>query len=345
MTYQDIVVNGDKYRKNYIDGIKAFINRKNCEGYKSREDFMPVECFAEKIEEYRKQYIKMLGIEKFDFEGCPESEMIFLDEDSDCRIYRVVVYVTKEIPFSGILMIPHGTPKAPLVIAQHGGGGTPELCSDMNGKNNYNKMVRRLLKKGAVVFAPQLLLWNYTEIIETQPLHNIAYDRRTMDNELKRFGASITALEIKGIMNSITFLSKLECVEEENIGMVGISYGGYFTLHTMAADTRIKAGYSNACFNDRNKYSWFDWCYKNSANTFQDAEVAALCAPRKLYVAVGKEDELFDYNTSIPEGERVRKYYSSLGCADNYCFLVWQGGHTLTSSDEGFDFMFSAFKE
>lgn len=342
--YKSIVADGDKYRKDFIDGIMSYVNRKNKEGFENRESFMPPETFGDKIEEYRKQYVEMLGINNFDFEDCPEPEMSFLGEDSDCKIYRVVVYITKEVPFSGLLMIPHGILKAPLVIAQHGGGGTPELCSDMNGKNNYNRIVRRLLQKGVVVFAPQLLLWNCEEEIDTQPIHNIVYNRRIVDNELKRFGASITALEIKGIMNSITYLSGLECVESDKIGMTGISYGGYFTLHTMAADVRIKAGYSNACFNDRNKYSWFDWCYKNSCNMFHDAEVAALCAPRKLYVAVGKEDVVFDYKTAICEAERVEKYYSALGCADNYQFVAWQGAHTVASTDEGFDFMFSAFK-
>jgi len=343
--YKSIIDDGDRYRKKYVEGLTSFVKRKNHEGYQNREAFMPPETFADNIELYRKQYIEMLGINQFESETHPEPEMSLIGEDADCQIYRVVVYISEEIPFNGLLMIPHGVAKAPLVIAQHGGGGTPELCSDMNGKNNYNRMVRRLLEKGMIVFAPQLLLWNYEEIVDTRPLHHIIYDRRGIDNELKRFGTSITALEIKGIMESITFLSGLDCVEEENIGMVGISYGGYFTLHTMAADVRIKAGYSNACFNDRNQYSWSDWCYKNSGNLFQDAEVAALCAPRKLYVAVGIEDVVFDYKTAIPEGKRVEKYYSAFSCADHFRFDVWQGGHTVISSDEGFEFMFSAFKK
>lgn len=82
----------------------------------------------------------------------------------------------------------------------------------------------------------------------------------------------------------------------------------------------------------------------NSANTFHDAEVAALCAPRKLYVAVGKEDTVFDYQSAIPEAERVKKYFASAGCPENFAFTAWDGGHTVPDNDEGFDFMFSAFK-
>lgn len=343
MNYADIITEGDRQRQAYKDGIDAYIQHLNREGYRRREEFMPAEGFEEKIEAYRACYIKMLGIDKIDTSNCPEPSLELCGEDADCRIYRVVVSITPEIPMHGLLMIPHGTEKAPLVIAQHGGGGTPELCSDMHGKNNYNHMVRRLLARGAVVFAPQLLLWNYKEALETNPQYPIPHDRRGADNDLKRYGMSITGLEIRGIMNCITYLSGLSCVDESNIGMVGISYGGYYTLHTMAADPRIKVGFSNACFNDRNCYPWPDWSYPNSGNTFHDAEVAGLCAPRKLVLAVGKTDLVFDYRSAPEEAERARKYYASCGCPENLVFDLWDGGHTLNSTDDGFDFLFSAF--
>lgn len=344
MDYKKIVQDGDNYRKNYLDGIEKFVSRKNDEGYGIREGFMTTIDFPEKIEEYRKRYIEMLGVDRIFSENCPNPEMVFAGEDGLCKFYRVVVYITPEIPFHGLLMVPHNVEKAPLVIAQHGGGGTPELCSDINGKNNYNHMSRRLLEKGLITFAPQLLLWNADEDLETSPKHDFPYNRKEIDNELKRFGFSITALEIKGIMESITYLSALDFVDENNIGMTGISYGGYFTIYTMAVDTRIKVGYSNAAFNDKNFYSWFDWSFKNSANTFQDAEVAALCAPRKLYVSVGTEDEVFDFKTAVKEAERVKKYFNAFGCLKNFVFDVWDGGHTIKTTDEGIDFLISAFE-
>lgn len=341
--YKNIVTEGDIHRLNYKNGIDAYIDRLNRESNDKRTTFMDPENFKENIEQYRQKYIDMLGINNIDQENLPEPSLTQIAKDDDAVIYRVNVYITKEIPMYGLLFVPESVKKAPLVIAQHGGGGTPELCSDMNGKNKYNHIVRRLLKKGVIVFAPQLLLWNCHEALETQPLHPIKHDRRNSDAHLKRFGISITALEIKGIMNSITFLSGLEFVDENRIAMTGLSYGGYFTLYTMAADVRIKAGFSNACFNDRNKYPWSDWCYNNSANTFHDAEVAALCAPRKLYVAVGDEDPVFSYETAVPEAKRAEKYFEALSCPENFIFNVWNGGHTISSTDEGFDFMLSAF--
>lgn len=341
--YKRIVTEGNTYRLNYKNGIDAYINRLKSESSSKRTEFINSENFKENIETYRQKYIDMLGLNNIDQTDLPAPTFTQIAKDDDAIIYRVNVYITKEIPMYGLLFVPHNIKKAPLVIAQHGGGGTPELCSDMNGKNKYNHIVRRLLKKGVNVFAPQLLLWNCREALETQPLHPIAIDRRNSDAHLKRFGISITALEIRGIMNSITFLSELDFIDENRIAMTGVSYGGYFTLYTMAADTRIKAGFSNACFNDRNEYPWQDWSYYNSANTFHDAEVAALCAPRKLYVAVGNEDTVFSFKTAIPEAKRTEKYFEALSCPENFVFNVWNGGHTVSSTDEGFDFMLSAF--
>lgn len=341
MCQKDIVTAGDACRLQYRDGIQRYIDRLSAQAYGKREEAMPTEDFALRLEEHRQRYIKMLGLDRISTEGNPEPTLTHVGEDEDAVIYRAIIHITPELPLYGLLFVPHGVTRAPLVIAQHGGYGTPELCSDLNGKNNYNRMVRRVLSRGAVVFAPQLLLWNFKDALPTAPSHNVPFQRNTLDKELKRFGLSLTALEIKGIMNAISFLSELEYVDGEKIGMVGLSYGGYYTMHTMAADTRIKAGFSNACFNDRNVYSWQDWTYPDSANSFHDAEVAALCAPRKLYVAVGKEDTVFNYTHAIPESERVHKYFAAMGCPQNFAFTVWEGGHTVPSDDEGFDFIFS----
>ena len=342
-TIKNIVREGDIYREQYRDGFDALVKRLEAEGNIERERFMPADILPEKLGEYRRKYHEMLGLHKLASDGLPIPQMAKMCDDGDVEIRRVTVPITPELSQYGLLFVPHGIKKAPLVIAQHGGSGTPELCADLNGNNNYNHMVKRLLKRKAAVFAPQLLLWSFGEAKPANPSHPIPFNRNKFDKDLKRFGLSITAVEIKGIMNAITFLSTLDLVDSESIGMTGLSYGGYFTLHTMAADSRIKAGFSNACFNDRNVYPWNDWTYTNSGNTFHDAEVAALCAPRKLYVAVGKEDTVFDYKSAVSEAERVHKYFDAFGCPENFVFTAWNGGHTLPDADEGIDFMFSAF--
>ena len=333
----------DDYRKRYVDGVAEFIKNQYAASKQKRNDFLNISELSKAPEKFRNEYRRMLGIDTVPQCG-KKAESIYVASDDLCDIFRVTVYPVDEIPFYCLLLVPHKAKNAPLFIAQHGGGGTPELCCDIYGKNNYNHLAQRALRRGAVVLAPQLMLWSDVET-ETMRCHKIPHDRRGFDNALKCFGFSITGLEIAGIIKGIDYACGLPCVDREKIVMAGISYGGYFTLYTMAADTRIKAGYDAAAFNDRTVYNWSDWCYKNSAIKFNDAEVAALCAPRKLYVSVGRQDGVFDYNYAIAEGERAKEYFKALGCEENFCFDLWDGGHTIPDNDKPFDFIFSAIDD
>ena len=342
MIYEEAPDAADGYRQAYIQGIEKYISNMNCRSRKLREDRMPLHAFPEAQERFRGEYRKMLGLDVFSVAAEKAPEVTYVASDDICDIFRLVAYPQKEIPFYAMLLIPHGAGRpVPLVIAQHGGGGTPELCADMNGKNNYNHMVQRILERGAAVLAPQLLLWSKTEQ-EGQRAHPIPFDRHKLDWNLKRFGTSITALEICGILRAMEAALSFAQIDGDRVGMIGLSYGGYYTLHTMAADWRICAGYAAGAFNDRDIYSWEDWCYPGSADMFQDAEVAGLCAPRRLYIQVGKEDPVFDYRSAVTEGERVQKYFDAFGCSDNFVFDLWDGGHTISDSDRGIDFLFEA---
>lgn len=343
--WEDTPTAGDMHRENYVQGIKAYIQRMNQTCKQTRREWMPPEKLAEDLEAYRQKYREMLGLSLFAEANTKAPQQLFVGEDQVSKIYRLTVWITEEIPFYALLMIPHEvqTP-VPLIIAQHGGGGTPELCSDFLGNNNYNHMVQRVLSRGAAVLAPQIAVWSKEES-ETMRAHPVAYDRLKMDVAMKRFGGSLTALEISGILKAVDYVSALPQINEEKIGMVGSSYGGYFTLNTMAADTRIKAGYCVAVFNDRDVYPLTGWCYNSSAKMFQDAEVAALCAPRKLFVQIGKEDEVFRYESALPEVERVYDYFKAFGKPENFAFSLWEGGHTLSDSDCGFDFLFAALND
>lgn len=340
---EDIKLSG-KYRINYKNSVESLIGKLAAESAEQRNAYM--KDFANSAEEYRMNFCKLLGKPLADgiSTEIPQVKTEFVTNDGLCDISRLEFTTKEGLYFYGLLMKPQGIEKAPLIIAQHGGGGTPELCSEIHGKNKYNKMVRRLLEKGNVVFAPQVMLWNRTEKVETMPMYDEDYNRFHIDRDLKHFGYTLVSLEIYLITQSINYLETLTFVDCKKIGMMGMSYGGFFTLHTMAVDKRIKSGYCCAFFNDRIRYDYPDWVWWNSANRMMDAEVAALCAPRRLYLEVGKEDPVFDYKTAIPEAERAMGYYKMLGCENQLRFDIWDGGHTVNTEDKGYDFFLEGFK-
>ena len=327
------------YREAYLASIKEYLDARHAESASMRAAFLPPEKLKSDLEGYRRCYIEMLGtpLTEYAYSAVPAKET-YVATDDLCEIYRVQLTVDGIFKFYGMLMKPvkMRAEKLPLVICQHGGGGTPELCSDMNGDNNYSHMTRRILEYGACVFAPQLLLWNSAN-------YGVPHNRGDIDAELKRYNGSIIGLEVYLIMKAIDYMTAKPYIDETKIAMHGLSYGGLFTLYTMAADPRIAAGYSCACFNDRAARTVLgDARFFGSAYTFMDAEIAGLCAPRHLYIDVGKTDPVFDWENAVKEYERVPAYFDAFGVKENVHLNVWDGGHTVSNTDDGHHFIFDA---
>ena len=329
---------GNACRREYRDSVFAYIDRKYKESIENRDAFMS--DIVGNQENYRKKFIGMLGSPDYPC-GTPLAKTVHIGFDDFCNVYRLQIEVMPDFWFYGILMVPHGACNAPLVIAQHGGGSLPEICSDFLGKSNYGFFTKRALERGMVVFAPQLLLWKFdTENCEKKINIDVKYDRSDVDKKLKHLGLSITGLEVFCIRRSIDYLHSLEYVDEHRSGMMGLSYGGYFSLYTAAADTRIKSCYCAGAFNDRTKVAFDGWRYPDSANTFCDAETAALVAPRRLQIDVGINDPVFDYAPSVSEAKRAGKYYGAFDASENLRYNLWDGGHRFDDSGKGFDFFF-----
>jgi dienelactone hydrolase len=328
------------YREIYAVSVNRYIDNLRSEADKSRGGFITPQSLAADREHYRSEFYKMLGRPLTEYSAdlpLPGASKEFIGRDDMGTIYRILIEVTEGFTFYGILFLPvhfDDTMKYPFVISQHGGGGTPELCSDFYTDTNYTHMTRRVQEKNAVVFAPQLLLWDKNNF-------SAEYNREDADNDLKQLGSSITALEIFCIMRSIDYFCAQSYIDADKIGMIGLSYGGFYTMVTAAADTRIKSAYSSCFLNDRLTYNRNDWVWFNAANTFLDAETAALIAPRRLYIEAGKKDMLFDYRSAINEYERLLPYYEAAQALDNLCFNVFDGDHMLDYGNKGLDFFFA----
>ena len=219
----------------------------------------------------------------------------------------------------------------PLVLSQHGGLGTPELCSNFFGSANYNDMTRRVLRHGVAVFAPQLFRWD--EQYGRQP------DPGQLDQECKQLGGSLAALEIHMLQRALDYLIKRDEIDPERVGMIGLSYGGFHTLYTTAAEPRIKVAVSSCFVNDRRRYGRGDWGWFNAANLFFDAEVAGLICPRALYIEVGLHDALLDVNSARPVAQKVLDVYQKLGIPERCVYYEHPGVHELDKGDGGIRFL------
>lgn len=337
--YQEPKDFANRYRVDLLNQLKAALEDRRKAADRDRADYFKpdyssTEAFTASVEQYRNDLISMLGWPLNEYSEClplPRAEVEPVAEDSLGSILRLTIGVMQGVTSYGLLFLPTAEPPYPLVISQHGGAGTPELCSGFFGSANYNDMTRQVLKRGFAVFAPQLILWGED--------FGPKVDNAGLDAELKQLGGSLAAYELFRLKRSIDYLHSRSDIIVGQTGMIGLSYGGFYTLYAAAADLRIKAALSSCFFNNRFAYPWPDWAWFDSGRRFLDAEICALICPRPLYIEVGDKDEIFDADGARREYVKVRNSYEMLGQSRNLRFKVFDGVHELDRDDDGIDFL------
>ena len=325
-----------KYKQNYLDGINGLISSRQKAAAEIRRNY--VKNIFTDSEKYRTEFKEMLGWPLVDHKPCdlPAVKSTKLAEEENFEIFRMEVEILEGLWMTGLFFKMKGEDKKPLVLVSHGGLGTPELISGVYGDtSNYNDILPRVIKYGVHAFAPQLLLWHDD--------YDVPFDRKELDARLKRVGSSITAVEVFGFTRVLDYFEDKPFVK--NFGMVGLSYGGFYTLYTSACDTRIKSAISCSFFNDRDEIGWSDWVWQNSAYKFNDAEVAALSYPRRLCVQMGNNDNLFDYKFTESSFASVKALAEEQGVPSDWLdLMIFEGAHEFCKDDAHIERLISDLK-
>ena len=268
----------------------------------------------------------------------------YVGEDALCEIIRLRFMVLPNLPFFGLLFIPKGTQgKIPLVVASNGLLGTPELMYGMHGKNGYSDLTRRILKHNVAVFSPQFLLWNCGQS-PAKPIYKTVYDRTEIDKKLKEVSGGINSIEIFCLLRALEVFKGFRFLDSEKLAVCGMSYGAFLTLRTMAISPDIKCGYFMSCTYGGHDMRWPEWFFRDISKTPRDSDFLSLCAPRPVFLEVGKNDDIFSLKDAEREYKIARTAYESCRMQENLHFNVWNGGHIVNPSNDGIDFMINALK-
>ncbi len=335
MRYREEKTVADETRREYADGLERLIVRRQCEAAEERREYCKNIFISP--ERYREDFRKMLGWPLVDCkrEGIPAVKTQKLSEEDGYTVYRMQFEVLDGLVMTGLYFEIHGEEKKPLVLVQHGGWGTPELVAGVYGNTqNYNRLLERVIARGVHAFAPQLLVW--------EKASEVPCNRASVDARLKRVGSSITAVELYGLSRILDYFEKQKNVS--HFGMIGLSYGGFFTLLASALDTRLRAAVSSSYFNTRDRYPWSDWMWFRHAQKFDDAEIACMVYPRKLCIAIGERDELFDYKCGSEAYKRLLALSKDVG-TDWLYFHGFDGDHEFPLNDAPIDWMIEELKE
>lgn len=255
-------------------------------------------------------------------------------EDSLCTIYRAWIEVVDGVEAYGIYLVPKNLKpgaKAPLLIAQHGGGGNPEAIADLDTRANYRSFGREAVKRGYIVWAPALAMRSSYSGDPVIP----GASREVLDQKLRLAGTSIIGLELYKIIESTrTLLRTRPEIAADRVGMTGLSWGGFFTMYATALSPFIKVAAPSGYFRDTEQL-----LTKATADTATAADrelfgtlghfqAVALICPRPCLVQIGKQDgALNDMVGARTEAERAALYYRRLGVADRFHFNAHSGGH------------------
>jgi hypothetical protein len=221
--------------------------------------------------------------------------------------------------------------RAPLLIAQHGGGGNPEAICDLDTRENYRSFGPEAVKRGYIVWAPALAMRSTYSGDEAIP----GASRELLDQKLRLAGTSIIGLELHKIIASTRALLKARPeIDPERVGMTGLSWGGFFTMYATALAPFIKVAAPSGYFRDsavllrRALADDARLADRENFGGFGHFQAVGLICPRPCLVQIGEKDgALNDMAAARREAERAAAYYRQLGIADRFVFHAHPGGH------------------
>ena len=302
-------------------------------------DYTSVEAFLKSVEPNRQRWLEAIG----DFGPSnerPEPEIEPFMEDKRTVARWITLNLAGGLRARGVLALPKGkSGPLPLVIAQHGISSSPERVFGFDDPSDiYRRYGRRLAEDGFAVLAPM-------HITEGQP--RARYTRMAL-----LLGKTLWGLEIFKIQRLLDYVLGLEEIDEERVGMWGISLGGTYTMFTMPLEQRIKAGVVCAWFNDRVKKMIIDdprySCFLSTTEEhifvpgwlreFSDSDLISLICPRPVLIQTGKADGISWWPFVLEEFERSKEHYAKLGMTDRIEMDLHEAGHEIRY-ESGRDFL------
>ncbi|WP_051669565.1 alpha/beta hydrolase family protein [Bryobacter aggregatus] len=250
-------------------------------------------------------------------------------EDAVATYYRSYLTVAPGMDAYGLYIVPKKrvARRAPLVISQHGGGGTPEMAT-YNGGTNYHDQVRGAVAQGYVVYAPHTVMYPFRDRDLGTAIPSAV--RKDLDEKFRAAGTSLAAVEVYKIQLAIDELVKRPEIDPNRIAMIGLSYGGYYSLYTAAVEPRIKVVVASCSV--RNEEPVLDSKIEGRLLDLAPADVAGLIAPRALQIQTGIDDKSSPIDQARIAAAKARSFYEKAGALPKFSFEEFAGGHEFRGS-------------
>jgi cephalosporin-C deacetylase-like acetyl esterase len=330
----------DQREKRLVEGMNGFSQHLLSISASIRRDFMErldtssLEAYDRSAEWYRDYYreeiMGRIQAPKLPFNVRSRS----VEETAAYVCHEIVIDVLTDFILEGFLLIPKGIregEKRPVVVAQHGRGGTPRtlMALTSGGRQTYYEIAPRLAERGYIVFSPQ------------NPY--IFEDRyRQLGRRANAVKLSLYSIIYAQYEQMFEWFKTLPQVDLEKVAFIGQSYGGKTAVRVPPVMPGFCLAISTGDFNEGltkmastlfpfsfalwDEYEMFEF---DLGNTFNYSDLANLMAPRPFMVERGHTDgvawdEFVGYEYAL-----VRQRYAKLKIPDRTEIFWFDGGHEI----------------
>lgn len=257
-----------------------------------------------------------------------------MEECEEYVMSEVMLDVWPDVFAWGYLLVPKDLKpgeRRPVVVCQHGLEGLPSSVVNADEKSNdwhyYKAFARQLAARGFICFCPH------------NPYRGAF---RPLGRKAHPLGLSLFSFILGQHQRILEWLGSLPFVDAKRIGFYGLSYGGVSAVRLPALLDGYACSICSAAFNDwprkitstefKSAYVFtgeYDIFSFNLANTFSNAELAALIAPRPFMVERGHDDGVAPDEWVAYEYAKVRRLYAKLGIPERTEIEFFNGVHEI----------------
>ena len=291
-------------------------------------DASSTDAFQKWQRKARKQIRAILGPmpeEKIDFQL--ERKVV---KETDSYIQERAVYFTRPgLQATAYILTPRKlSSSAPGILALHGHGREGKEGT-VDPDSIYSGFARQLVEAGCIVLAPDQIGSGERSLKEDRVNYSV------LIHGLNMLGHSLIGVRYWDLVRALDLLQAQEGVDRKRIGVMGLSLGGEMTMFLSALQSRVKAsvvcGYLTS---HRHTFLHENHCtcgyLPGLAKYFEHIDLAALLAPRPLFLDSGKRDGSFPWQDAQALVKELRAVYrlherprSHLGIE------IHDGGHSI----------------
>ena len=276
-------------------------------------NFSSTAFYQTSLQEHQNHLREMLGLIQPEL-GPPQVKL--LAENKNLRIEELTLPIDQELSVRAFIFLPHSSaPTAAVIVIPPDNQSREEFTGAATGMKPA-KWLRALLERNIAVAVPLM-----AERRDDHPICRQAGGkdrRRVLWRAGFIVGRTLVGLEVQQVLALREFLASQKEINGKQIAVMGEGQGGMTALYAGAVEERFAAVASLDYFQQREN-CWeepVDRVLYGQLNEFADAEVAALIAPRPLWI-VTKPGVVIPLASVTAEFSRAQRFYQGLRIPGN----------------------------